>query len=99
MYEDQIDYGFRPESYFWPMEIEKNVLTKIKGGSRRRAVKEWIMQGKLQEIPEDLVKGELDEEVRTAIGKIHPSLMGGVRYSPLTRPLGGENKVVGPVVF
>jgi hypothetical protein len=47
-----IDLAFRPKTYFWPLGLEKQLLTHIKGA-----------------------------ECRAAIGRIHPTLMGG-EYLP-----------------
>lgn len=81
MSENMIDYSFRPVSYFQPAETGGDILSRVKGTARRQAVKRLMAEGRLDEMPEELLKGELDEETRQAVGRIHPSCMGG-EYLP-----------------
>jgi hypothetical protein len=81
MSENMIDYGFRPVSYFQPVETGVDVLARVKGTVRRQAIKRLMAEGRLDEMPEELLKGELDEETRAAVGSLHPSCMGG-EYLP-----------------
>lgn len=77
----QINLGYRPKSYFWPMGLETHLLTHIKGASRRAALKRLIDEDRLDEIPDLLATATLPDEVRAAIGRIHPRYMGG-EYLP-----------------
>ncbi len=76
-----IDLAFRPRTYFWPLGLEKQLLTHIKGVQRRAALKRLIDEGGLDRIPDVLAKAKLSEAERAAIGRIHPTLMGG-EYLP-----------------
>src|SRR6056297_2099715 len=79
-----IDYSYRPERYFWPMDAETQILTRVKGAIRRDYVKAMIDDGRFDEIPADITREELSEEDRKAAGRIHPWLMGG-EYLPKLR--------------
>lgn len=76
-----IDLDYRPDSYFWPLGAERELLTHIKGAARREALQQLVDQGKGAQIPEFLSKATLSEEERAAIGRIHPYFMGG-EYLP-----------------
>ena len=76
-----IDLAYRPKTYFWPLGLEKQLLTHIKGAERRAALKQLIDAGELDQIPDILAKAKLSDAERAAIGRIHPSLMGG-EYLP-----------------
>jgi len=76
-----IDLHWRPKSYFWPLGVETQLLTHVKGAARRAALQRLIDEGRLDEIPDFLATAKLSEEERTAIGHIHPRFMGG-EYLP-----------------
>lgn len=76
-----IDLSFRPKTYFWPLGLEKHLLTHVKGAARRAALQRLIDEGRLDEIPDFLAAAKLSDEERSAIGRIHPMLMGG-EYLP-----------------
>lgn len=71
------DLDFRPESYFWDLGAENELLTQIKGAARREALQQLIDQGQRAQIPEFLSKAKLSDDERAAIGRIHPYFMGG----------------------
>ena len=48
-----IDLGFRPKAYFWPLGLETHLLARIKGAERKAALKRLIDGGHLEDIPED----------------------------------------------
>jgi len=79
--EQPIDLSFRPKSYFWPLGLERHVLTRIKGSSRRAALQRLVDAGQLDDIPDFLAKEDLSEEERRAIGSLHPMFM-GAEYLP-----------------
>lgn len=81
MSSNPIDPSFRPDSYFWDLGVEDELLTHIKGAARREALQRLIDQGQRAQIPEFLAKAKLSDEERTAIGRIHPYFMGG-EYLP-----------------
>ena len=76
-----IDLDYRPASYFWPHGLATHLLARVKGATRKAALKNLIDAGRLDEVPEFLAKSALSEEERRAIGRIHPALMGG-EYLP-----------------
>ena len=76
-----VDLSWRPETYFWPSGLEKQLLAKVKGAARRAALQRLIDEGRLVEIPDFLATAGLSEDERTAIGRIHPRFMGG-EYLP-----------------
>jgi hypothetical protein len=76
-----IDLSFRPKSYFWPMGLEVQLLTHIKGAARRAEVQRLIDAGQVDRIPGFLAKAELSNEERSNLGRIHPMFMGG-EYLP-----------------
>jgi hypothetical protein len=77
----QVDLSWRPETYFWPSGLEKQLLAKVKGAARRAALQLLIDEGRLVEIPDFLATAGLSDDERTAIGRIHPHFMGG-EYLP-----------------
>jgi hypothetical protein len=78
---DDIDLGYRPKSYFWPLGLETHLLSRIKGAERKAAVKRLIDSGRLEDIPEFLTQSKLSDGERRVIGRIHPAFMGG-EYLP-----------------
>ena len=78
---ERIDLAFRPKGYFWPLGVEKHLLTHIKGAARRAMLERLIEEGRFGEIPAALAKTRLTDEERAEIGRIHPRLMGG-EYLP-----------------
>jgi hypothetical protein len=67
----------RPKTYFWPLGLETQLLTHIKGAARRAVLQKFIAEGRLDELPEYLAREKLSDEERAAIARIHPRLMGG----------------------
>jgi len=78
---EPIDPLYRPRSYFWPVGLEVQLLTRIKGAARRAALQRLIDAGELDQIPAFLAKAALSEEERRSLGRIHPRFMGG-EYLP-----------------
>jgi hypothetical protein len=76
-----INLEFYPPSYFWPMGVEKHLLSRIKGSKRKAALRELIDTGRLDDIPDLLARSALSEAERISIGRIHPAFMGG-EYLP-----------------
>jgi hypothetical protein len=69
-----IDY--KPLTYWGEIE---SILSNIKGQKRRNYIADAIKNN--ENIPKEILQNELSEETREAIGKIHPSYMGG-EYLP-----------------
>jgi hypothetical protein len=78
---DDIDLGFRPKSYFWPMGLETHLLARIKGAERKAALKHLIDFGRHDDIPDLLAQSALSPDERRALGSSHPAFMGG-EYLP-----------------
>lgn len=76
-----IDLGFRPASYFWPMGLQRHLLSRIKGAERKAALQRLIDSGHLEGIPDFLAQSALSADERTALGRLHPAFMGG-EYLP-----------------
>jgi hypothetical protein len=77
----RIEMSWRPDTYFWPPGLEKQLLAKVKGAARRAALQRLIDEGRLVEIPDYLATAGLSDDERTEIGRIHPHFMGG-EYLP-----------------
>lgn len=80
-----IDLGFRPKSYFWPLGLETHLLSRIKGAERKAALQQLIDSGDLEGIPDFLAQSALSSDERQALGRIHPAFMGG-EYLPDLMP-------------
>lgn len=76
-----IDLDFRPKGYFGPRSLEDYLKRSIHGAERRRIVAQYIDAGRLDELPPMLGRKRLTEAERIAIGRIHPTFMGG-EYLP-----------------
>jgi len=85
-----IDYEFRPPSY-WGDEADPltAILRNVNGRNRRRMIRDYWEQGRLDQLDESLLRDELDEVQRDRLGLIHPSFMGG-EYLPAYLPLETE---------
>lgn len=81
-----IDYDFRPTSY-WEQESDPltAILRNVKGRNRRQMIRDYWDEGRLEELDDSLLEGELDGDVRHKLGRIHPSFMGG-EYLPPMQP-------------
>ena len=78
---DNIDYDFRPESYWRLSDPLGAILVNVKGMRRRQIIRDYWEAGAIGELEEGLLPDRLSEEDRTGLGKIHPSFMGG-EYLP-----------------
>lgn len=80
-----INLSFRPTTYFWPLPLETHLLSTVKGAERQNNIRDQIAAGCLNEVPDWMVHQSLSEEVRAALGRMHPLLMGG-EYLPNLLP-------------
>jgi hypothetical protein len=79
---ENIDYEFRPKSYWDPLDDPLlAILKNVKGMRRRQMIREYWEAGAIEELEKHLLRDGLSEEDRTGLGKIHPSFMGG-EYLP-----------------
>jgi hypothetical protein len=72
-----IDFNYRPQSYFFPMELNKFLLSSVKGTERRRDIERLIREGNEAQIPDWLAHSALNNKTREMLGSIHPKFMGG----------------------
>ena len=84
MSSDGIDLDFRPKAYFWPIAAETHVLATIKGAARRAEAARLIASGAFDKLDNFLAASALSEEDRRSWGRIHPSLMGGEGFYPIS---------------
>ncbi len=82
------DWNYRPESYW---EEPADSLNNIKGEARRHLIAHAISAGEYDDIPDEILKDELSDDVRRFAGTIHPAFMGG-EYLPPYLP--GEVEIV-----
>lgn len=76
-----IDYGYRPVSYWQDETLAQAILKNIKGDFRREEIRKALAAGNLETIPEEILREALSENVRSFTGRIHPRFMGG-EYLP-----------------
>jgi hypothetical protein len=72
------DLDFRPKGYWGPQELEMFIGARVKGELRRQQA---ISDLKENHADEDIIAESLREEHRSAVGVVHPWLMGG-EYLP-----------------
>jgi hypothetical protein len=83
---DKFNFSFRPQSYFEIEDPIQELLTNIKGESRRKLLKAKLSDTNLTNAPPDfLFRDKLCEEERRFVGALHPRLMGG-EYLPDRQP-------------
>lgn len=81
-----IDYEFRPSSYWEPAsDVLQTVLRNVKGTRRREMITDFFREGRLDELAQELTSDELSDQARERLGRIHPTFMGG-EYLPGYRP-------------
>src|SRR5262245_37315037 len=73
-------FDYRPTSYWNTPDPTVGILSTIKGEERKRLVRELLHEGQMEELEDWMVENLTDEE-RQALGRIHPSFMGG-EYLP-----------------
>ena len=76
-----IDLGYRPQSYFWPITHDTHLIGAIKGERRRKAIRAAFDADRVTPLDELYATPTLSEADRRALGRLHPSLMGG-EYLP-----------------
>ena len=78
---ENIDYDFRPQSYWEAVDPLQAILVNVKGTRRRQMIRDYWEAGAIAELEKGLLRDNLREEDRIGLGKIHPSFMGG-EYLP-----------------
>lgn len=72
---------YRPASYFGADDVETHLLTQVKGEWRRKLLLDALESGEIDEVPPSLLSPGLDDDLRRAVGGLHPGFMGG-EYLP-----------------
>ena len=78
-----IDLDYRPRSYFWALDANLLLPSGISGEARRKLFRARIEAGVT--IHDGLEVELLDEAMKMAWGRIHPSHMGGEYLPPLRK--------------
>ena len=78
-----IDLDYRPASYFWALDANVFLPSGISGEARRKLYRARIEAGVT--VHDGLDAAVLDEAMREAWGRIHPSNMGGEYLPPLRK--------------
>ena len=73
-----IDLGYRPQSYFWPITHDTHVIAAIKGERRRSAIRDAFDADRVTPLDAFYATPTLPDEDRRALGRLHPSFMGGI---------------------
>jgi len=79
-----INYDFRPDSYWEVADPLAAILQNVKGSNRRKMIIDYWEAGKVDELEKSLLV-DLDDDQRNRLGQIHPSFMGG-EYLPDYQP-------------
>ena len=87
----EIDYSYRPVSYWHDETLTQAILKNIKGEFRRRQIRRALVEGSVEDIPEEILQEAVSENVRQFAGRIHPHLMGGEYLPDFTN---GEVEIV-----
>jgi hypothetical protein len=77
-----IDYDFRPKSYWEDLAPLFAILRNVTGENRRQMITDYWNEGRLDELDPTLLVDEADEDSRKSLGRIHPSFMGGEYLPP-----------------
>jgi hypothetical protein len=72
---------YRPRSYFWALDTNVPLPSGIAGETRREIFRALIQAD--SQVPDGLDAAVLDDEMRVAWGRLHPSNMGGEYLPPL----------------
>jgi len=78
-----IDLDYRPGNYFWALDTQVQLPSGIAGEARRKLHRARIEAGVT--VHDGLDAAVLDEAMRSAWGRIHPSNMGGEYLPPLRK--------------
>ncbi len=74
---NKIDLKYRPHGYFWAQNMGVTLSSQIKGAERKALYEAFVAQGQAEEANELLLTPVLSQQERLAIGRLHPSFMGG----------------------
>ncbi len=80
---NDLDLDFRPKSYFRPEQLEKYLLSKVKGAVLRKKLKALLDEGRHHEVRDLVGDAAFSVVDRKALESFHPMFMGG-NYLPDT---------------
>lgn len=80
-----IDDAFRPKSYWADTSVAQALVRDVKGSRRREMIDQAFASGQIDQVDEVLLEPEVSTLLRTHLGRIHPSFMGG-EYLPGYHP-------------
>lgn len=80
---DEIDLDYRPDTYFRPQELERYLLSKVKGAVLRRELQALFDAGRHAEVSTLLTAEGVSARDRKVLESFHPMFMGG-NYLPDT---------------
>ena len=72
-----IDYDYRPSSYWDGTDLLEAILKGVTGTERRKIITDAWNVGRLDRLPREYLEPSLDDEARSLLGQIHPAFMGG----------------------
>ncbi len=77
-----IEYSFRPQSYWEDLDPLSAILRNVTGENRRQMITHYWNEGRLDELDPSILRDEPDNDSRISLGRIHPSFMGGEYLPP-----------------
>jgi hypothetical protein len=78
-----IDLDYHPQNYFWALDTDVPLPSRIAGETRRQIFRALIQAGCL--VPDGLDAEVLDDETREEWGRLHPTNMGGEYLPPFRK--------------
>jgi hypothetical protein len=78
-----IDYDYRPSSYWDGTDLLEAILKGVTGTERRKIITDAWNVGRLDRLPREYLEPSLDDEARSLLGQIHPAFMGGEYLPPV----------------
>lgn len=80
---NEIDLGYRPDTYFRPQKLERYLLSKVRGAVLRQKLQALFDAGRHAEVRTLLTAEGISATDRKALESFHPMFMGG-NYLPDT---------------
>lgn len=77
----EIDIQYRPKTYFRPKELERHLLSKVKGAVLRKKLKALFDEGRHAEVAQLVDDVAFSASDRKALESFHPMFMGGNYHS------------------
>jgi len=81
---ETFDLDFRPSSYWDDVGPVASILRDIKGERRREIIAEVLRTGP-PDVPDEMLSSALSYDLRTFVGQLHPTFMGGEYLPDLDR--------------